>query len=248
VGATRYDRIGAGYVRTRRADPRIQARLHAAVGGARSVCNIGAGAGSYEPPGTVVAVEPAATMVAQRPLRAAPAVRAVAEALPLRTGSCDVALAVLTVHHWHDLEAGLAELRRVARRQVVFFFEPSWAHRLWLTADYFPEILDLATERAAPGEAELRRHLAVVSVEAVPVPADCTDGFGGAYWNRPEAYLDPTVRAGMSSFSQLDPVVEARGVERLAADLAAGDWDRKYGYLRERGAMDLGYRILVAVG
>ncbi len=209
--------------------------------------NIGAGTGSYESPNRrVVAVDPSQTMLGQRASGAAPAVRAVAEHLPFSAGTFDAALAVLTVHHWTDLERGAAEMRRVAPRQVVFFFEPEFAVQLWLLTDYFPEILDLASERTAPGDEILRDLYAVRRVVAVPVPADCVDGFGGCYWNRPEAYLDPVVRAGMSSFAQLDPGLAHEGIERLRADLASGAWDARHGHFRAMNEYDLGYRLLVA--
>jgi hypothetical protein len=158
----------------------------------------------------------------------------------------DVALATLTVHHWDDLEFGLREMQRVARRQVIFFFEPSEAWTLWLVSEYFPEMLDLGSERAAPGLERLSETLAVTDVEPVPVPADCCDGFAGCYWNRPEAYLDPTVQSGMSSLAQLDPEVRRRGTERLRDDLARGVWDKRHGELRDLAEIDLGYRLLVA--
>ena len=142
-------------------------------------------------------------MLHQRASDSAPAVQAVAEYLPFPDGTFDASLAVLTVHHWHDLERGLHELQRVAARQVVFFFEPECAAQLWLVADYFPEILELGSEQAAPGSARLAATLAVERIDVVPVPADCVDGFGGCYWNRPEAYLDRMVQDGMSSFAQL---------------------------------------------
>lgn len=239
--------IGRSYAATRRPDPRIAAAIHAALGDAARVVNVGAGTGNYEPAGrAVVAVEPARTMLQQRPHGAPPALRAVAEALPFRDRSFDAALAVLTVHHWDDLEQGLRELQRVAPRQVVFYFEPSYAARLWLVSEYFPEILELPTERAAPGTDRLARTLAVERVEVVPVPGDCVDGFAGSFWNRPDAYLDPRVQAGMSSFAQLAPAVRARGTERLRRDLASGAWDARHGELRALAGMDLGYRLLVA--
>jgi SAM-dependent methyltransferase len=245
----RYDEIGRTYSRTRRSDPRIEAHIHAALGDARRVVNVGAGTGSYEPRDRfVVAVEPSAEMVAQRRAGAAPAVHGVAEALPFATRSFDASMCVLTVHHWCDLSKGIAELRRVARRQIVFFFEPIYADIAWIVADYFPEVLDLESERAAPGEADLARHLGIVSVSPVPVPADCIDGFGGCFWNRPEAYLDPVVQQGMSSFAQLPRAVLDRGMDRLRTELASGAWDAKYGHLRALGECDLGYRLVVAEG
>ena len=244
--ATNYDRIGTSYARTRVADPRIEARIHAALGDARTVCNIGAGTGSYEPTDrVVVAVEPSQTMIAQRTKGAAPAVGAFAEHLPFPDDTFDVAMAVLTMHHWHDVATGLAEMRRIARRQVLFYFEPSFADDAWIVADYFPEILELESERNAPGRPDIERHLDVVSIEAVPVPADCVDGFAGCFWSRPEAYLDPLVYEGMSSFAQLPASQRDRGMQRLRAEIASGEWDRKYGHLRALGECDLGYRVIV---
>jgi SAM-dependent methyltransferase len=248
VSAARYDAIGRGYGAVRRADPRIARRLHGALGDASRVLNVGAGAGSYEPTDRpVVALEPSPVMIAQRPLDAAPVVRGVAERLPFRADEFGAALAVLTVHHWSDLGAGLAELRRVAARQVVLLFEPDAVADLWML-DYWPEVLDLPTERAAPGSQVLAQHLDVRSIEPVPVPHDCTDGFAGAFWARPERYLDPGVQAGMSTLAQLDPEVRARGADRLRDALASGAWDRRHGALRRQDAIDLGYRLLVAGG
>jgi SAM-dependent methyltransferase len=246
VGA-KYDRIGGSYTASRTTDPRIAASIHAALGDARSVVNVGAGSGSYEPGDRmVVAVEPSATMISHRAPEAAPAVRAVAEALPFAAGTFDVAMAVLTMHHWTDVGTGLRELRRVAVGQVLFFFEPSFANSAWIVYDYFPEMMELESERNAPGTADIARSLDVVSVDPVPVPADCTDGFGGCYWNRPEAYLDPVVQEGMSCFAQMPNDIRDRGMQRLAREIASGEWDRKYGHLRALDACDLGYRLLVA--
>jgi SAM-dependent methyltransferase len=245
-GAT-YDAIGRTYTRTRIPDPRIAERITAKLGDARTVLNVGAGTGSYEPVDrTVVAVEPSATMLAQRARGAAPAVRANAEALPFPTATFDAAMATLTLHHWNNLEQGVAEMRRVATRQVVLFFEPSCADDFWLSADYFPEFSELPSERRAPGERRLTTLFDVRSIEPIAVPADCTDGFGAAYWNRPEAYLDPDVQAGMSSFAQLDDKTRTTKTDRLRHDLASGAWDEKYGYLRTLSEYDAGYRLLVA--
>jgi SAM-dependent methyltransferase len=242
----RYESIGAGYARTRRADPRIARQVDGALGDARRVLNVGAGAGSYEPVDrSVVALEPSAVMIAQRDPAAAPVVRGVAEHLPFAAGAFDAALGVLTVHHWSDRAAGLAELRRVAPRQVLLVYEPELASQLWML-EFWPEVLDLPTERRAPTVADLREHLEVHTIEVVPVPHDCEDGFGGAFWARPERYLDPEVQAGMSSLAQLAPADRSRGTERLRAALASGEWDARHGALRSQAETDLGYRLLVA--
>jgi SAM-dependent methyltransferase len=244
---TRYDTIGRTYTSTRRPDPRIAAQITAALGDAARVVNVGAGTGSYEPAARfVVAGDPSVTMLRQRPAGSAPALLLRAEALPFPDGAFDAALASLTLHHWDDLEAGLREMRRVARRQVIFCFEQSTASELWFVAEYFPQILELPTERAAPGLDRLAAILSVDHVETVPVPADCQDGFGGCYWNRPEAYLDPAVQDGMSSLAQLDPEVRSRGTDRLRRDLESGAWDDHHGELRALTEIDLGYRLLVA--
>lgn len=242
-----YERLGRGYTLTRRPDPRIADHIDRALGGARTVLNVGAGAGSYEPANRqVIAVEPAAAMVAQRPRGSAPVVRGVAEALPFRDRTFDAALAVLTVHHWPDLAAGLAELRRTATCQVIFNCEPAMAHRFWLVDEYFPEVRELSSERSLPSVSQLALHLSLRGVLEVPVPADCVDGFTGAFWCRPEAYLDPVVRAGMSSLAQLPPQTIARGSERLRSDLDSGAWDRRHGSLRALSEYDLGYRLVLA--
>ena len=208
--------------------------------------NVGAGTGNYEPSDRrVVAVEPSLSMIAQRRPGAAPAIRAVAEALPFGDRTFEAALAILTLHHWTDLAGGLSELRRVAGRQVVLLCEPWVSWQFWLV-EYFPECLSLPSEVHAPGIEDLRTYLDVQTVVPVPVPADCTDGFAGAYWRRPESYLDPAVRAGISSLAQLSPGVAERRAQQLRQDLASGEWDARYGYLRELTELDLGYRLVVA--
>jgi SAM-dependent methyltransferase len=242
----RYDTIGRGYARGRRPDPRIAARLTAALGDAQSVLNVGAGAGSYEPRGRqVIAVEPSTVMLAQRPPGAARAVRARAEALPFPDRSFDAAMAVLTLHHWSDLAGGLAECTRVARRRVVLLtFDPD-ADAFWLVRDYFPEFAADDHEVFPPmaAYAEAFGPEARVEVAPLPVPRDCVDGFLGAYWARPAAYLDAAVRAGISSFAR--PGTE-EGLARLRADLAAGAWHERHGHLLAADALDLGYRLVVA--
>ena len=241
-----YEAIGRGYAERRREDPRIARHIWSVLGTVGSVVNVGAGAGSYEPRDReVVAVEPAPTMLLQRAPSAAPAVLARAEALPFPDTSFGVALAVLTLHHWTDLDAGLAELRRVAGRQVLFLFEPAEVRRFW-AAEYFPEAADLPSERRAPGVDDLQRHLEVRQVHAVPVPFDCTDGFGAAYWGRPEAYLDPAVQASQSWLAQLGEAERRAGSERLASDLRSGRWDERFGHLRRLDELDVGYRLVVA--
>ena len=241
-----YESIGAGYAAARRPDPRIQRLIFAALGDARSVVNVGAGAGNYEPKDRrVVAVDPSLTMIAQRRTGAGPAVRAVAEALPFDDQTFDAALATFTLHHWTDLKDGLTELRRVARRQVILLFEPSYSEQFWLV-EYFPECLSLPSEIGAPGVDDVRAHLDVHTVIPVPVPADCTDGFAGAYWRRPEVYLDPSVRAGISSLALLSPAAAEQGVQHLREDLKSGAWDARYGHLRDLPEIDLGYRLLTA--
>jgi SAM-dependent methyltransferase len=247
VTSTRYDRIGTTYTRTRRTEPRIAARLHAALGDARRVVNVGAGTGNYEPTDReVIAVEPSPTMFAQRAPGTAPVVQAVAEALPFPDASFDASLAIFTVHHWPEPERGLEELRRVARRQVFLSFDSGFEKDLWLVTDYFPEIDALDTSSDAHSSNGIARVLDVQSIEPLPVPADCIDGFAACYWNRPEAYVDPDVQAGISCLALLDPDVLTRGTERLRADLASGAWDARHGYLRTQTEFDVGYRIIVA--
>jgi SAM-dependent methyltransferase len=241
-----YDTIGQGYRRYRRPDPRIAAAIKRALGDAVSVTNVGAGAGSYEPRDRkVVAVEPSLTMIRQRAQGAAPVVRAVASALPFRDACFDAALAILTLHHWSDRAHGLAELARAARRRVVILthtWDPA-ASGFWLVDDYFPEIL--ASDRLIfPTLDELRRALGRLAVFDVPIPRDCSDGFLGAYWARPEAYLDAGVRGAISGFAKLADA--GPGLARLRADLASGVWERRYGALRTREQLDLGYRLVVA--
>jgi SAM-dependent methyltransferase len=241
-----YDDLGQTYTATRRADARIAARIAAAIGDATDVVNVGAGAGSYEPLTTVLAVEPSQIMIGQRPRTASPAVQAVAERLPLRDDCADAALAVLTIHHWTDVEAGIAEMRRVARRRVVIMtWDPTkMGTDFWLLADYLPEARQADAELAVPIE-WLVTLLEEPVITPVPVPHDCADGFGAAYWRRPEAYLDPAVRAGMSLLARANPAT-LRGLDRLAADLSSGRWHDKHADLLDREELDLGYLLITA--
>jgi SAM-dependent methyltransferase len=208
--------------------------------------NVGAGTGSYEPPDLdVVAIEPSEQMIARRPAHASPAISAHAEAIPLGDSSVDVAMAVLSAHHFEDPKQGLAEMIRVARRRVVIFtWDPDALAAFWLTADYLPHLVDDARWRAAA--AGTVADLLCGRITTVPIPHDCRDGFLGAYWRRPEAYLDPGVRAGMSSLAgELLPATTA-GLRRLDEDVASGAWARRQAHLLGLQEMDLGYRLIVA--
>ena len=239
-----YDRIGRGYATTRRPDPRIARRILDALGGAERVLNVGAGAGSYEPEAaSVVAVEPSGEMIAQR-ASAAPVVRATAEALPFAPGSFDAAMAVLTIHHWGDWRAGVAEMQRVTTSRVVFLTWDTEAGASFWLLEYFPGILELDRRRFPPLDALLAETGG--RSWAVPVPHDCSDGFLGAWWREPAAYLDAGVRAAMSGFVLLPDDEVERGAARLDADIRSGAWERRFGALRAREALDLGYRVVAA--
>ena len=244
---TVYNAIGTGYVATRRADPRLARDIRAALGDAASVVNVGAGAGAYEPPGLhVVAVEPSWEMICQRPESGAPAVQAVAESLHFPDEAFDAALAVLTLHHWGDRRAGLAELARVARRVVIVTWDPACRDSFWLTTEYLPEVIEFDVPRFPP-LAELAGGLGVqIEARVLPVPHDCIDGFLGAFWRRPHAYLDPALRGAMSCFAQIPAERVEAGLARLADDLRSGRWDESFGHLRDLDSVDLGYRLLVA--
>lgn len=242
----RYDDVGRTYTATRRQDPRIMARIAEALDDARSVVNVGAGAGSYEPPQTVAAVDPSLTMLRQRPAHAAPALMGSAERLPLSDGSVDAAMAILTIHHWADLAAGIAEMRRVARRRLVFFtWRPEQFSTFWLLQEYLPAAAKTDMDLAVP-MTKLESLLDRPRVLAVPVPYDCADGFAAAYWRRPEAYLDAAVRAGMSLFTMTGADDVRSGLARLAGDLDSGAWYRRHADLLERASLDVGYCLVVA--
>ena len=247
TSAQLYDTIGATYTVTRRTEPRIAALVWAALGDARTVLNVGAGTGSYEPSDRqVTAVEPSAVMRAQRPAGAAPCVAASAESLPFEDQSFDAAMAFSTVHHWNDPIGGLLEMRRVARRVVVFQFDlsdRSWRRRFWLTRDYLPEVAAFGVGR--PSLSEQARVLGA-RTEPVLIPWDCADGFLEAYWRRPEAYLDDQVRRGISVWARVGPDAEQRAVSNLGDDLASGRWAERNGELLDLEAAELGARLLVA--
>jgi SAM-dependent methyltransferase len=251
MAAPLYDRIGTTYTVTRQPDPRIERAIWDALADAATVLNVGAGPGHYEPTDReVVAVEPSPVMIAQRPGGAARVVQAQAERLPFADKSFDAVMTVLSDHHWQDRRQGLSELRRVARRRVVLFnADPAQANRLWLTTEYLPAFLEVIKppyREAGHWERELRSILGAVRIEEVPIAHDCADGFYGAFWRRPRAYLDPRVRAGISVFSQLHPDHVERGIAALEADLESGAWERRHHELLELEALRLGYYVVVA--
>jgi SAM-dependent methyltransferase len=239
-----YDSIGVGYGNYRRPDPRLARLIWQALGDAAPVLNVGAGTGSYEPiDRAVVAVEPAPAMIRQRPAGSAPVVQGSATHLPFRDGAFAATMAILTVHHWPDRARGLAELVRVARERVAIVTWDPASGGFWLVDDYVPGLLDLDRPNF-PSLDELRRALGPVEVHPLPVPHDCSDGFLGAYWRRPHAYLEPGVRGAISSFSKIGDVGPA--LARLRRDLEDGSWRRRHGHLLARSELDLGYRLVVA--
>jgi ubiquinone/menaquinone biosynthesis C-methylase UbiE len=239
-----YNTIGRTYSRGRQSDPRIATAIESALGNCETILNVGAGTGSYEPRSRmVVAVEPSITMIAQRPAGAAPVVQACAEALPFRNASFDAVLGILTVHHWKDQAKGFSECVRLARSRVVFVTNDfDVCAKFWLF-DYFPELLR-ADRHIFPRMARFVGALGPVETIAVPVPSDCRDGFLGAYWQRPRAYLDPIVRGNISTFSKIGNIDSQ--LARLKGDIESGAWQRRYPSLEGLGTLDLGYRIVIA--
>ena len=242
--ATSYEQIGLGYASTRRTEPRIAARIFSALGHSHTVLNVGAGAGSYEPTDRdVLAVEPSRVMRSQRPHGAAPCIEANAEALPFPDQSFDAAMAVLSDHHWPDPIAGLREMRRVARRVVVFQWDDAEIEHFWLTRDYLPEYRTLGA-----GSPTLRERAAAIEarMEPVPIPFDVIDGFFHAYWRRPEAYLSEPVRRGCSVWARVGEQAEQRAVTSLTQDLDSGEWAARNAELLDLESIDLGARLLIA--
>jgi SAM-dependent methyltransferase len=240
-----YDTIGLGYAARRRPDPRIAHIIRATLDGCQTVLNVGAGAGSYEPADLdVIAVEPSQAMIRQRGNGTAPVVQGRAEMLPFPDTSFDAVMGVLTLHHWSDVRSGLAECRRVARDRIVFLtVDVEASGQFWLLKDYFPDIQAMDRE-TMPSLDLIRTVLGPLDVSPVNIPADCVDGFLGAYWRRPEAYLDPAIRACISVFHKIPDV--DRGIETLRDDLATGRWARRHRQLLDSDAADLGYRLVSA--
>lgn len=239
----KYDTIGLDYANLRKPDPRLAALIDHHLGEARSIVNVGAGAGGYEPANrSVTAIEPSQTMIDQRPQSAAAAICASAEALPFADNTFDAAMAALTIHHWQGKAEGLREMRRVSRGPVVLLtFDPA-PQDFWLW-DYFPELATLDAKIMPPMEF-YGGVLGPVEIYPVPIPADCTDGFLCAYWKRPAAYLDDKIRSGMSSFWAIDHVES--GLARLREDLESGAWESNNAHLLKQESLDMGYRLVVA--
>jgi SAM-dependent methyltransferase len=242
--AALYDDIGRTYTARRQSDPRIAAAIEEALGSSASILNVGAGTGSYEPRSReVVALEPSWTMIAQRAAGGFPVVQGRAEALPFADGCFDAVLAILTVHHWKDRDKGLAECLRVARSRIVLLtndFEV--CAKFWLF-DYFPELL-LADRHLFPSMSVYGATFGAIDIVSVPVPDDCRDGFLGAFWKRPRAYLDPLVRGGISTFAKIGNIETHLG--RLERDIESGVWEQRYADLVSRTSLDLGYRLIIA--
>jgi SAM-dependent methyltransferase len=247
-GGVRYDTIGLGYATYRRSDPRIARAVHDALGDARTVVNVGAGTGSYEPTDRpVIPIEPSIAMALQRDPALPPAVLGVAESLPFADGTVDASMAIMTMHHWSDLSRGLAELLRVTRKRIVLLtVDAEVGAEMWLLRDYVPDIA-ASDRRDFPAIAGLVQQLGPSTrVVTLPVAADCTDGFGLALWSRPETVLDPAARAATSGFARMDKRREEVAIARLARDLESGEWDRRYGHLRTMQSLDVGLRLIVA--
>jgi SAM-dependent methyltransferase len=240
-----YDEIGIGYTSRRRSDPEIFRQIEQALSPCATVLNVGAGAGSYEPSTCTLAVEPSQEMINQRPGGAARCIRAAAERLPLEDKSFDGALACLTIHHWKDMQAGLAEMHRVARKRIVLFtWDPEFDSDFWLTRDYLPAILQLDRPRF-PTMRQLEAILQDIEVQVVPISAHCQDGFIGSFWKRPAAFLDPEVQRTNSAMAQLDPDQLQDGLRRLRHDLSTGTWAERNSNLAGLSELDLGYRLVI---
>lgn len=245
----RYDAIGIGYSRTRHEDPRFRAQIHAALGNARTVVNVGAGTGAYEPSDLhVIAIEPSDVMAAQRARELAPAIRASAGSIPLRDGSVDAAMAILSVHHWDEArEQGVRELRRVARGAVVILtYDPTVSGLMWLMADYLPEVARLDLQIFPPPQ-QLEEWLGGdVRIDTVPIPRDTPDWMLGSFWAHPERVLDASARAATSGFARMPSHVVDRVASEVSRDLASGLWDHRHGHLRTLDALDVGLRLIAA--
>jgi len=238
-----YDKIGTQYSHYRRPDTRIAAAIWKEIGERQRILNLGAGVGAYEPADRdIVALEPSQVMISQRPDNGPPVVQGQAECLPFKDNAFNMATAILTIHHWSDIEKGLREALRVAQKRLILLTWIGFVEDFWLV-DYLPQIKEI-DERLFPSIEQLEEILGAVRVLSIPIPHDCTDGFLCAYWRRPQYYLDERVRGAISTFSRIANIGE--GLRRLQEDLEAGRWHKRYQYLLNKESMDFGYRIVVS--
>jgi len=243
-----YDQFGQTYSGHRATDPRISEQVFKALEGATTILNVGAGAGSYEPLDKyVVAVEPSAEMRKQRLLNGkTPAIDATAESLPFDDNSFDASMAMVTVHHWPDMEKGLRELKRVSKKKVVIMtFDPDGLDDFW-NAHYFPELVAVEKQRFPKNDLVINALGGHCDIVPVPIPIDCVDGFQEAFYGRPEAFLSKEVRLNQSAWGFLPAGTEEQIVQRLADDLTSGEWDRKYGEHRSMPTFTGALKLIVA--
>jgi SAM-dependent methyltransferase len=248
AGDANYAAIGGAYATYRQPEPQIAAFIHRALGDAKTVLNVGAGAGSYEPTDrTVTPVEPSESMRAQRPAGLASAIDATAEALPFADQSFDAAMTTFSIHQWRDLAVGLRELRRVTRGPVVILTcDPDLLDRSWV-ADYLPAVIETEARRY-PTMAAIGEALGEIDVAQVPIPLACVDGFTEAYYGRPEMLLDPLARLSNSAWSFVDEDTVTASMAQLQTDLEDGAWDAKYGSLRTQPTFEGSLVLVVSRG
>lgn len=241
-----YDQVGKHYSVFRHPDRRIARLIHEPLLQAKTLINIGAGTGSYEPEGkTITAVDPSATMLNQRPNNPdVTAIQAYAEHLPFEDNAFDGAMAILTLHHWQDWKKGLMEAKRVTRGKVVLLTWFGMPDGFWLY-EYFSELAHI-DKGLFPGPEDIASVLGKIDILDVPIPRDCTDGFLCAYWARPERYLDEQVRSAISTFSRISQASISEGVSKLSDALANGSWHKKYQHLLASSEQDYGYRLVVS--
>jgi ubiquinone/menaquinone biosynthesis C-methylase UbiE len=246
--AFNYDKYGQQYSGHRQTDPEIAKYIYSALGKAKTVINIGAGAGSYEPHDRyVIAVEPSATMRVQRlKNHRSPAVNAMAETLPFDDGSFDAATAFLTVHHWPDIAKGLKELRRVTRGQIIIMTYNKDALDVFWNTDYFPEVVDIERQRYPAMQWLCETLGGNCEIQDIPIPLNCIDGFQEAFYGRPEAFLSHHVRKAMSAWGFIPPSQQDVMISRFKNTLLSGEWDEKYGHLRNQPFFTGALRLVIA--
>jgi SAM-dependent methyltransferase len=243
-----YDKLGQKYSGYRQTDPRIAAYVNKALGDAKTILNVGAGAGSYEPSDKyVVAVEPSITMREQRKANyKVPAINAKADNLPFDDNSFDASMAMVTVHHWPDMNKGLKELRRVTKNQVIIMtFDPDALDNFW-NANYFPELIEVEKARYPTIEFIQNALGGNCEVVSIPIPLDCVDGFQEAFYGRPEAFLEKNVRLSQSAWGFLPKEIEDKLVTALETDLKSGEWDKKYGHFRTQPTFTCALRLVIS--